>query len=468
MITQSKISQKILWIEVCKNAPYFQDETGESWTPIGQNDAVTWPEFKNLYRRKDMAAVDEHMAYLAAHGVTCLRMMMEYCQTENRYLEKPVGKFQRYMVQFWDDLFLLCEKHKFRLLITPFDTFWMARRWKYHPYNKLSGGVCRSKWQWLSSADMMSAIKNRFSFFIERWGASGAIFGWDLWNEISPVHAAKNMDQMARFVEEISAHIRELELRLFNRTHLQTVSVFAPTLKRFEMNDLIFKHPQLDFATTHFYDNGSMDFPRNTYSAAIATGNLIEEALANTADSRPFFDSEHGPITYFRRKRHGLEDAFDEAYFLNIQWAHLVSGGAGGGMRWPYRHPHVLTYGMRMAQQNLSDFVKLVDWKNFQRKNLNESIRVLNSDHLFQIFGCGDKQQAVIWILSLEKNNVSSEGQLKQIRLKIPDLTQGRFIVYFWNTKVGLLKTEALTHQGMNLTINVSLRDNLALAVIKV
>ena len=32
-----------------------------------------------------------------------------------------------------------------------------------------------------------------------------------------------------------------------------------------------------------------------------------------------------------------------------MSWAHLASGGAGGGMRWPNRHPHVLTSGMPPA-----------------------------------------------------------------------------------------------------------------------
>ena len=29
------------WISVAPGAPYFLDETGADWTPIGQNDAIT-------------------------------------------------------------------------------------------------------------------------------------------------------------------------------------------------------------------------------------------------------------------------------------------------------------------------------------------------------------------------------------------------------------------------------------------
>jgi mannan endo-1,4-beta-mannosidase len=76
-------------------------------------------EFASLFRRKDIGAVDAHLAHLAARGVTCLRFMLEYCQTENRYLERPAGTFQPNMVRLWDDLFLLCEKHGLRICSRP-------------------------------------------------------------------------------------------------------------------------------------------------------------------------------------------------------------------------------------------------------------------------------------------------------------------------------------------------------------
>ena len=37
------------WIQVSPTAPYFITEEGKTWTPIGQNDAITWPELRGLY-----------------------------------------------------------------------------------------------------------------------------------------------------------------------------------------------------------------------------------------------------------------------------------------------------------------------------------------------------------------------------------------------------------------------------------
>ncbi|WP_348085394.1 hypothetical protein [Dyadobacter sp.] len=454
------------WIVVDVDSPYFQDEKGTDWTPVGQNDAVTWPDFQGLFKRKDVAQAEGHMAYLAAHGVTCIRLMMEYCQTEGRYFEKPVGRFQSNMVQFWDDLFLLCEKYSIRVLVTPFDTFWMARRWKYHPYNQLLGGPCKSKWQWLSCPDMLSALKERFTFFIERWGGSGALFGWDLWNEISPVHAGKSIENLGRYIDDISTHIREKEMQLFQKSHLQTISAFAPILNEPGMNALVFQHPLLDFASTHFYEPGSIDYPKNVHSAAITTGRMVRYALELLPAGRPFFDSEHGPIAYFRRNKKGLPEDFDDAHYLHMQWAHFASGAAGGGMRWPYRHPHVLTHGMRRAQQNLSAFVRLIDWKNFRRVNLNEEILVNRPS--VRVFGCGDSNQAIIWLLYTGSNKakIKLNEQQHLVSLSVPNLDDGHYRVVFWDTKMGIADQQIIAKSGIHLHIRrVVDLGNLAIAI---
>jgi len=131
-----KFQDTLPWIQTVPGVPYFQTERGEGWTPVGQNDAITWPELEGLFRRRDLASVERYLAYLASHGVTCLRLMLEYAQGRHRFLERPVGTFRPSMVQLWDDLFALSERHGLRLLLTPFDTFWMFLHWRHHPYNK--------------------------------------------------------------------------------------------------------------------------------------------------------------------------------------------------------------------------------------------------------------------------------------------------------------------------------------------
>ena len=433
-------------------APYFATEEGDPWTPIGQNDAVTWPELAGLFRRRDLVSVERYFGLLQASGVTVLRLMLEYNHGRHRHLERPAGVFQPNMVRLWDDIIALCERFGLRLLLTPYDTFWMWLHWSKHPYNAQNGGPCRDRSQWLLSPEMRAAIKQRYAFAIERWGGSGAIFAWDLWNELHPAHGGNSTGPFADFIGDLSAFVRAVELKRYGRTHPQTVSFFGPTVvENPQIGDVVFCHPLLDFASTHFYERDTIDCPRNTVDPAISTGKLVREALAQIQDMRPFFDSEHGPIHLFKDRRVTLQAAFDDEYFRHMQWAHFASGGAGGGMRWPNRHPHQLTPGMRAAQGALARFLPLIDWQRFRRQNLNEEAGSGSGDPA--VFACGDEDQAVAWLL--RRDSVGPDGSLSQdaaplhTALSLRGLQAGDFRITTWDTCLGhATSVTTLHHQG--------------------
>ncbi|GGK64431.1 hypothetical protein ACD591_01340 [Rufibacter glacialis] len=462
------------WIQVAPDAPYFITEDGQPWTPIGQNDAITWPELEGLFRRKNLPAVEEYLAYLSAHGVTCLRLMLEYAQGENRYFEKPVGKFAPNMVRLWDDLFALCAKYGLRILLTPFDTFWMWLRWKHHPYNKNLGGPCAGRGQWLLCPNTLEAIKARLTFVVERWGGSGVLFAWDLWNEMHPAHMGNSSAQFAPVATQLSQHVRDLEMRLYGRSHPQTVSIFGPILHTHpDVADTIFRHPLLDFSSTHFYDSKTIDYPKNTVDSAIKVGELVREALEHTPQNRPFFDSEHGPIHLFKDRKHTLAPEFDDEYFRHIQWAHMASGAAGGGMRWPNRHPHTLTPGMRVAQKHMARFLELIQWSTFRRRNLNQEIKV--SEPSFAVFGCADDRQAVVWLLRTNalyqrKRLMNPAAPALTVEVQVPGLPDGRYRVTTFHTLAGttLEQLEAQA-QGTVCTFTLAnVRTDVAVAIVKV
>ena len=457
--SNDKCADELPWITVAKNAPYFVTETGEDWTPIGQNDAITWPDFANLFRRKNIRQVEEHLEWLTAHGVTCLRFMLEYAQTEHRYFERPVGRFPANMVRLWDDLFVLCQKYRLRLLLTPLDTFWMWIRWKHHPYNRKNGGPCRQRNRFLLCPDTLQAVKNRLSFATERWGGSGVLFAWDLWNEIHPVYANNRTDVFYHFIQEVSEHLRQMEERLYHRAHLQTVSLYGPVLRDHpHLADVVFGHPSLDFANTHLYDDATINSPKDTVGPAMATGQLIREVLERLPAHRPVFDSEHGPIHTFNDLHITPAEDFDDEYFRHMQWAHVASGAAGGGMRWPYRHPHVLTHGMRQAQRSLAKFVPWLDWKNFRCRNMNEEVPVDSAS--FATFACADKQQALLWFLRkdcLRKDGtVDPQAEAQDIKVTIPGLAAGMYTVITWDTKRGEVVTKQDRYtslEGLKITL---------------
>ena len=455
--TEAAVSDaRMPWIKRRAGLPYFVTSSGQAWTPIGHNDAISWPELQGLFRRRDLGAVRRHLLHLRAQGVTCIRLMLEYAQLRHRYLERPAGRFVPAMVQLWDDLFALCEETGMYLLLTPFDTFFTWRHWHRHPYNLANGGPCADRRQWLTSAPMRSAIRGRLDFATRRWGASPALFAWDLWNELHPAHGEDDAAHCMPFVSELSAFLRTLERRLHGRAHLQTVSVFGPELQRTPaLCEPVFRHPTLDFASTHLYELGTIDDPRDTVAPALAAGRLVRDALREAGDLRPVLDTEHGPIHAFIDRHRTLPEAFDDEYFRHIQWAHLASGGAGGGMRWPNRHPHVLTPGMRAAQRALSAFLPMIDWCSFRRRNLNEDIRAPRG---LAVFACGDTRQMLLWLLRTD--SLGADGRLVPMQdaapqqVEVPGLDAGDYRVVHFDTARGVVLCEDhVRHGGGPLTL---------------
>ncbi len=446
------------WIEVCPDAPYFRTDQGASWTPIGQNDAITWPELQGLYKQRDLATAEAYLSTLKDHGVTCLRLMLEYSQGARHQFEKPVGRFRPDMVRLWDDLFALCEKYGVRILLTPFDTFWLWIKWKQHPYNKANGGPCEIRSAFLLSRETREAVKARLRFAVDRWGSSGALFAWDLWNEIHPSYARGSAECFNELIEELSDCVRTREQELYGRTHPQTVSVFGPHMVLDKhIPESIFRHPSLDFASTHFYEEGTIDHPRNTVDPALSVGRLVRESLAELRDFRPFLDSEHGPIHTFKDHHKTLPEPFDDEYFRHIQWAHLCAGGAGGGMRWPNRNPHSLTAGMRKAQHGMASFLPLVDWARLHRRNWNEEIRVDRAE--VKAVGCGDSGQAIVWLIrtdQVRKGMLRRNAEPVAVNISLPCLQAGRYQVTAWNTLEGEAIRQLETQgPGNGLTISI-------------
>src|SRR3954468_3181730 len=429
------------WIEVAPDAPYFVTGRGEDWTPIGQNDAVSWSEFAGLLGRRDLPAVDRHLRWLRDSGVTCLRLMLDYCEDDIFQFERPAGTFRPEMVRLWDDLIGLCERQGLRLLLTPYDTFFTWNNWAAHPYNRANGGPCADRTRLLTCPETRALIKARLAFATERWGGSGAVFAWDLWNEIHPVQGEDRAGCFEDFIADVGPFLAQLERRLHGRVHLQTLSIFGPELIwKPWLSEPIFRSPLLDFASVHLYEEGTIDFPLDTVAPALATGRLIRDALAELRDTRPVLDTEHGPIHTFKDHGRTLPDAFDDEYFRHMQWAHLASGASGGGMRWPNREPHSLTPGMRRAQRALAGFLPLIDWPRFRRRNLHGEVAV-EGGGVF-CFACGDAAQAVLWLLRTdciaENGLVYRDGKPAQVRLAIPGLERGHYRITSWNTRLGI------------------------------
>ncbi len=168
-----------------------------------------------------------------------LRLMLEYAHREGRYFERPAGTFTPAMVRLWDDLFALCGRIGLRVLLAPWDNFWMARRWHKHPYNAVNGGPAASPASFFTDEATIQATARRLQFAARRWSGSGALAAWDLFNEIHPYWGGTPVQQAA-VIGRLSEAVRDAERQAWGITRLQTVSVFGPAPDP-EYEALIFK-----------------------------------------------------------------------------------------------------------------------------------------------------------------------------------------------------------------------------------
>jgi mannan endo-1,4-beta-mannosidase len=106
-------------------------------------------------------------------------------------------------------------------------------------------------------------------------------------------------------------------------------------------------------------------------------------------------------------------------------------------MRWPNRHPHTLTHGMRLAQKHMVGFLDHIHWPSFRRRNLSCSVKARH----FHAFACGDEAQALVWLL--RRDQIAHDKCLRRdavpvtTSFTVPGLADGSYRVRGWDTETG-------------------------------
>lgn len=408
------------WIEVAPQGFYFQTESGEPFIVIGHNDAITWPNLDDLLITSNPAEAARYLAKLKASGINTLRVMLEYAQEPYGLLENPLGEYASRVLTFWDQFIKLAEENDVYLIITPWDPFWMERNWARNPYNSRNGGPMTGMRGFLTNPAAIEWQRRRLAFAIERWGSSPAILAWELMNEIDLWWGA-TPQEISTWIAETAAFVRSLEMKWYGRAHLLTASLATPFPSK-ALVDAVLNHPDLDFATTHQYVGAATNRPANTVDAASDVQLATLYARSQLPDGRPYLDTESGPI-----ERWISDPAFDAEYYHNMTWAHLASGGAGQGLRWPYRSPHVLTEGMYQVQAALSRFVHTFDWKGFVPAPISRHVVVdaMPSDEV-RVFGVSDETRVLLWLLNMAPRMASTAAAEPKAVVEGAVLTVGR------------------------------------------
>ena len=105
-------------------------------------------------------------------------------------------------------------------------------------------------------------------------------------------------------------------------------------------------------------------------------------------------------------------------------------------MRWPNRHPHVLTGGMREAQRAMAGFLPLIHWNRFRRRNLNVETQATG----FHVCACGDDHQALLWLIRRghrDDHGTMRTDSARPAEVVLPGLGDGAYLISGWDTVAG-------------------------------
>ena len=379
------------YVRVADGGRYFVHADGEFFTPIGYNHNPEWQqtgEANPANDAYDLAVTDKFFKHLHDSGVNLIRMMCE-APGADLLLENPVGTFKPEQVAFLDNIVKLARKHDIKLMITPWDTFWMGHRWDINPYSSKNGGPVENKVDFITKREVIEAQKKRWKFIIDRWGNLGDVFAWellneaDLWWEASP-------EQVAVWAKEMGDYVREYEKSKWGRNHLICMSISKP-LPEGGWADDAFRLPGMDLATTHLY-LGAANAPDEPIGPALAINKGVKYSLSQIRDNRPYIDGEDGPIN-----RWIADEKLDDEVFHNMVWAHMASGGAGSGFRWPYRFPHHLSDGMYRHLSRMSKFAKDVPWQKLIETPSEIKVSVPEG---WAACSTGTNKGALVWVAS--------------------------------------------------------------------
>jgi mannan endo-1,4-beta-mannosidase len=395
------------FITLAENKRYFQHENGKPFIPIGHNEWYSAELFLDTER------LDRYFSVMKDHGENTLRIVLDYqgfsinvpFYSPNNLVELKVGEFNPELVEALDNLVHAAERHGIYLLLAILPNLFdevFDGNWYEHPYNKNfdpENGLVESPEELLHDPAAIRAVKARFRFFIERWGASPNIFAWELWNEMNAIGGT--LEQQNEWIQEMGAFCKQLERELYGRHHLRTVSTnnagWGPK------HAGIYSSSELDFTSYHTYDSwarvGVNPFEGLPVFSAVDPVQYIQfvhqaaQVVLGKSAPRPVLGTEDMAIE--RNSAGGLllwpfdqhfkdftEEQLDD-FFIGAAWASVLGGGAGSSLRWPCYPSYgeddpegylALSYGMYDGQKALRRILSTLDWTGFSPTSASHAV----------------------------------------------------------------------------------------------
>ncbi len=414
--------------------------------------------------------VDEYFKELHDNGVNVLRIFFEFAQDPSDFslFENPLGTVNESVVEVWNQIFALAKKYDIYLMIEPYDPYDMvipSTNWQASPFNIVNGGPLKSLDGFLTNPIVIKDAEFRFKFMIDHWGDSSHILAWEVNNEIDLWYGSNNDPAIKSYIKTISDFIVNYEDEKFGHHHLITVSTGASTPAG-ALADVVYDNDHLDFLTTHLYPPDVAN-PTSTVESALTASESVLYNLAHLNYSKPYFDSEWGPIDHAE-----LPIQFDSQYYHNVCWAEFASGAAGIGLRWIFRNS--LPQEFLQTNKAFSEIVNApgINWLNFKPLSAATEVELPEQfQKLIIPFSCGNGDARIIWLLKDTQNPEIKNANFQNIDLKVSRFKDGTYTVQFWNTYTGemIISLNTKTVDGiLSFAIELSKMNDVAIKIFQV
>lgn len=170
-------------------------------------------------------------------------------------------------------------------------------------YNSKNGGPCDNPDDFWTSADAYAGFQSYARYVVARWGASPAVFAWQMWNEMDGAIGGTSPEATS-YLSNITAYIADID------THKHLISNSYAQQSGSPAGDQL---PHVSFSTTHAYESGDLG------------GTLSHYAAIKAGYSKPTYSGEFGRNANPYLKRIILH---------NGMWGTMAQLGAASGACW--------------------------------------------------------------------------------------------------------------------------------------
>ncbi|MGQ9519482.1 MAG: DUF5060 domain-containing protein [Candidatus Fervidibacter sp.] len=312
---------------------HLQFDNGSPFVPVGLN--VCWSGNNLSVYEKWFKAMNENGTNFARIWLVRWNMGLEWTPGDGNGAYLGIGKYALDNAWRIDELVRIAERNGIYLMLclgyhgelSDQPLYFGEQAWDKSPYNRKNGGPCDKPSEFWTNLETKRLYKQRLRYIVARYAHSPNVLAFEFWNE---VHAPTDwVREMAQFIRSIDPY-----------SHLLTTTYG---------DDAVWQLPEMDFAQTHWYGDGSQ---RDCVTTVV---NIHRDQIDRYR--KPFLLGEFG--IDWRTSDLTYDPKGNALHWHNGVWASLMSGGAGTACIW-YWDNYIDRLNLWCHFRPLADFVQML------------------------------------------------------------------------------------------------------------